>query len=208
MKRSAIPVGNRFGRLTVVGLDEVKTKATRKSHAVVTCDCGRETTVTLHKLVSGHTQSCGCLNAERFTTHGISKTEGYTSWLAMKQRCTNPKTKQYHDYGGRGIAVCERWQDFENFYADMGPRPKNTTLDRVDNEKGYFKENCRWATRNDQQRNQRTNVLDEVSVSLIRTLHKYGAKAAKIAKELSLPYDSVYSVTNGRKWVGIGGMPV
>jgi hypothetical protein len=73
----------------------------------------------------------------------------------MKYRCTNPNAINYHNYGGRGITVCERWNEFKNFLADMGERPEGTSIDRIDNDLGYFKENCRWATRHEQRINQR-----------------------------------------------------
>lgn len=91
------------------------------------------------------------------TTHtGSSPT--YKSWHMMKQRCTNPKNTQYHDYGGRGISMCPAWVSFDQFLHDMGERPQGTTLDRKDNSLGYNPDNCRWATKSEQQRNRRTNV--------------------------------------------------
>lgn len=77
-------------------------------------------------------------------THGLSKTRSYSSWIALKRRCLDPEYKEYHYYGGRGITVCERWLKFENFFADMGERPENHFIDRVDNDKGYEPDNCRW----------------------------------------------------------------
>jgi hypothetical protein len=90
--------------------------------------------------------------------HGMWSTPTYASWADMLSRCRNPKGKQWKDYGGRGIRVCRRWLKFENFVADMGLRPKGRTLDRVDNDRNYTPANCRWATRLEQQNNQRRNV--------------------------------------------------
>jgi len=89
--------------------------------------------------------------------HNMSLSSEYRIWHAMIQRCTNKKDKSYKNYGGRGINVCERWLIFVNFYADMGDRPFNWSIDRIDNNKGYCKDNCRWANRSDQQLNKRRN---------------------------------------------------
>jgi len=91
--------------------------------------------------------------------HGMHKTTIYKLWTSMMQRCTNPAGKDYPRYGGRGITVCERWTRFENFYADMGLRPEGKTLDRIDNDKGYSPDNCRWATLQEQMRNSRQTVM-------------------------------------------------
>lgn len=86
-------------------------------------------------------------------THGMTKTRTFKSWDAMLQRCTNPNDPSYQRYGGRGIWVCERWLEFEKFYADMGERPEDKTLDRIDSNKGYDPSNCRWSTVEEQSRN-------------------------------------------------------
>jgi hypothetical protein len=91
------------------------------------------------------------------TTHGLTRTIEYNSWASMIQRCTNPRSKKFHCWGGRGIKICERWYSFENFLADMGPRPSiQYSLDRFPNNDGdYEPGNCRWATRSQQAKNRR-----------------------------------------------------
>lgn len=149
--------GKRFGRLTVVRLTDER----RNHHCVweCICDCGSMAMVSGSSLRSGVTKSCGCLSLEvkvaRFTKHGMEGTRTYRSWVAMRARCNNPKTRDYASYGGRGITVCERWESFENFLEDMGERPPGKSLDRINNDLGYLPDNCRWATAKEQANNRR-----------------------------------------------------
>jgi hypothetical protein len=120
------------------------------------CDCGRVSNVRGYLLRTGRTKSCGCLrkkSGDRTRTHGMSGTTTYNVWRGMIQRCQDPARKDYYRYGGAGVTVCERWQSFNNFLADMGERPEGLTLDRIDNAKGYSPDNCRWATPTEQVRN-------------------------------------------------------
>ncbi|WP_199570603.1 hypothetical protein [Streptomyces murinus] len=121
------------------------------------CDCGNDHSLLFKEW--GRTQSCGCLrnerSAERLTRHGHKSSPLYASWAQMIQRCTNPDHKQWANYGGRGITVCERWLDFPNFLADMGERPAGLTLDRIDNNRSYEPGNCRWADVSTQNSNRR-----------------------------------------------------
>ena len=94
------------------------------------------------------------------TTHGMSITPEHKAWKNMKQRCLNPNNKRYSDYGGRGITICDRWLNLDNFLADMGSRPTaKHSLDRIDNDGDYQKDNCKWSTRVEQENNKRSNRL-------------------------------------------------
>lgn len=154
--------GKRYGRLLVQAAGTPTPQG--KSRWWCLCDCGNRSLVVGSDLRSGNTTSCGCrkeeLRAARFTTHGFRASgrthPSYPSWANMLQRCTNPNDPAYRHYGGRGITVCERWQSFENFLADMGERPEGLTLDRTDNEGNYEPGNCKWATRAQQSANRRS----------------------------------------------------
>lgn len=162
-------VGKTFASLTVVSVVPQGVKALR---LLCMCKCGSNTLVKAHQLRSQEKTSCGCRKrsvlGDSKRTHGQanSGTKGYANrtygiWQAMRDRCTNTNRKDYHRYGGRGISVCDRWHSYENFIADMGQAPTGLTLDRIDNNKGYSKENCRWATRNQQTYNSTTMVYIE-----------------------------------------------
>lgn len=129
------------------------------------CDCGHALIVRGVSLQSGATTSCGCFHREKVgaanRTHGMSgATPEYRAWAHMLRRCYTPTTREYRHYGGRGIKVCDRWREsFENFYADMGPRPTaDHSIDRIDNDGDYEPKNCRWTTAGVQARNTRKNV--------------------------------------------------
>ena len=154
--------GHKYGRLTVTGRAE---NYRGNARWICTCECGSGKRVVAlgNDLKRGKVKSCGCWNAEKIVRHGMSQTHVYHAWQGMIQRCENPKEKAFKHYGARGITVCEAWHDFEQFFHDMGSRPKGYSLDRIDNDGSYESGNCRWATTKQQLNNQRRNRIVELN---------------------------------------------
>lgn len=172
--------GKQYNRLIV--LYRSYRTGDKRTYWMCKCECGSEVEVRADQLKSGHTKSCGCYNIEKTkerttTAEGMYRTPTWITYHSMKMRCYNPNFKKFHLYGGKGIKVCERWQEsFSNFLEDMGERPEGTTLDRIDGNGDYYKENCRWATYEEQNNNLSTNIMvdvdgEKISLSEIRKQH-------------------------------------
>lgn len=175
MSRLTDITGQRFGRWFVIE----KALVNRGTNArwQCRCDCGTERVVLGIVLRKGESKSCGCLrveiSAQRETKHGQATngtTGAYNSWAGIIQRCTNPNNPAYPNYGGRGIGVCDDWLTFDGFYADMGDRPQGMSIDRINNDDSYRKDNCRWASAKTQASNRRER-RDSVNNNLMLKEH-------------------------------------
>lgn len=147
-EQKRILIGTKWNRLTIL-------EHLEGGKCLCRCECGNETTPKLNDVTNEKTKSCGCINTFR-KTHGMSNTPVYRTWRAMRRRCNDPKFLRYEHYGGRGITVCEEWDNsFESFYEYMGERPEGMTIDRIDVDGNYEPGNVRWANPTTQTRNQR-----------------------------------------------------
>jgi hypothetical protein len=174
-----------FGSLTVT--ERADTTNLNHPKWLCSCKCGRYSIVSQSNLVCGRTKSCGCSRTEAIkranTTHNQSATRGYRIWSGMMTRCLNPKHSSYPRYGGRGITIDPLWTKFTNFISDMGEPPLGHSIEREDNNQGYSKSNCKWATPLEQANNRRNVHLYDIG---------FGPQSlAQIAARLRIPYTTI-----------------
>ena len=173
-------IGAKFNLWTVISLVGAQ-------EVIAKCDCGTERKVSVYDITRGASKNCGCIRrlhmhhlGKATTTHGLSHLKILRIWDRMLSRCNNPKDKSYHNYGGRGIKVCDRWNLVENFYADMGEKPEGRySIDRIDNDGDYCPENCHWATDREQATNTRKNHMVEY--------HGKTWVLSELARQLGMP---------------------
>jgi len=220
MGKHAPMLGQRFGRLTIKRLHS-KTSHHRWQ---CLCDCGETTIVTTPKLKSGNTKSCGCLRLEmlRAPRPWQQKSEKapktwkssreYGIWKGVIRRCYDPRGMGYHNYGGRGIRVCEQWRnDFQEFLRDMGPAPsRKHTIDRIDNDGDYAPGNCRWATKLQQDNNRRTNhkiLYGGTTKTLTEWARELGIGAHRLSTRLSRGWtiEEAFTIKKSHRWNGRKG---
>lgn len=205
--------GERFERLLVIS--RARNSSTHQAQFLCRCDCGNEKVIRANALRMALTKSCGCLQIENgvmqgglsrpkhgHCSNGVSPT--YISWRSMWNRCTNVAHDGYARYGGRGIAVCERWLKFENFLADMGERPDGMTIERKDANGNYCPENCHWATSKAQNRNKRNNKLHFYkgeSKTVNEWAEVLGIRLSTLEKRLRIGWDIVRAIESPiRRW--------
>lgn len=178
-----LKIGEQFGRLVIIeNIGTIK----GKTHFNCQCKCGNIKPIAGTYLRSGRIKSCGCLGIENRIKHNMARTQEYQAWQNMIQRCTNSNNPGYKNYGGRGITVCAEWlSSFINFFKDMGKRPIGLTIERINNDLGYFKDNCCWATVADQNRNHRIpkNKTGITGVCWFKKCQKYRVRIGANRKD-------------------------
>lgn len=198
MQEPIIKTGDKYNKLTAIKFIEMRGRS--HQHWLFKCDCGNEKVLSADSVKRERTKSCGCLAKDilsgnkRNLKHGMEGTETYWSWGSMKQRCLNKNDKHYKWYGARGITICDEWlgkKGFENFYKDMGEKPKNKSLDRIDNNGNYCKSNCRYATQKEQMNNMRRNHF--------LTYKNKTQTIAQWSEELNIKYTTIWARIN-RGW--------
>lgn len=191
----------KFNRLTIIS--EAGSDKFRRRLINTICDCGIIKSYPLSNLKNNHTQSCGCLQIDKSTTHGLTKTSEFKTWDSIKQRCNNPNNDAYKNYGGRGITVCNRWlSSFENFLSDIGKRPfQNAQIDRVDNNGNYEPTNCRWTTAKENTRNRRSTKINIDIAQDIRRVYMMGYfTQEEVAKIYGITRSIVDKVISNTRW--------
>jgi len=190
--------GQVFGKLTVLS----RVPATGQAKWNCRCECGAITVQPGYELRSSKVVSCGCKKksiGETTKTHGMTRTPEYMTWVNMRNRCYRPEVRGYDRYGALGIRVCQSWKDdFAAFYADMGPRPPNMSLDRIDSSKDYSPENCRWATVETQANNRKNVILVTLGTqtkSLAVWCRELGMSHRTVRGRIERGWDAVRALT-------------
>ncbi len=182
---TTVAIGDTFERLTILAIG--KKPGSYRYQAICQCVCGSpRKVIRLDGIISGAVISCGCVQKERSSSHSLTSHPLYGTWRKMIERCENPENKSYPNYGGRGITVCERWHQVENFVSDMQDSySPGLTIERVDNNQGYFPDNCTWATKAEQADNRRTGHKV--------TFNGKTQSILKWSKELNLNYGTLWT---------------
>jgi hypothetical protein len=191
--------GRKFGKLSVVSFYKTMRRKTTPTNTIaywnVVCDCGNTKTVDTRSLQNSI--SCGCVRLQKLLSmavkHGRCNTPEHRSWNHMKDRCLNPKSDGYYLYGAKGIEVCDRWLDFENFFADMGVKPTlRHSIDRIDSKGNYEPSNCRWATPKEQANNRKQASIRNLARNYLIWKASNTQSVSSLSQIFNLSEDAIY----------------
>ena len=195
-------VGELFRVKELCGHRNGKRRVVSKLWGVYSCQCGANFPARAKDVSTGHTKTCGCSKLKHGQKKRGNSSSTYRSWCSMLQRCNNPKATSYYMYGALGITVCSAWYTFENFYADMGPRPKGHSLDRIDTNGDYCLENCKWSTAQEQADNRsccKQVTLDGITQPISAWAALSGTKHATIYSRLTKGWSAEEAVYGRNK---------
>lgn len=184
--------GRKFGNWIISKKD-----TSRPGYWHCICSCGTMASIWLGNLKNGSSTGCVHCRGTKNKKHGKASAKIYDIWYGIKARCENPKHPGYVNYGAKGITLCDHWQTFENFYADMGDKPKGMSIDRRDSSKGYSPENCRWASITTQNRNKANNKLRFTDAMDIRYSDK---PITELAAKFNIATPNIYAIQSGVTW--------
>ena len=204
-------IGKKFGHLTPTkDLGPNEDDKLRRRQVLCLCDCGNETKKYLVDLMRGHIVTCSLscpLNNTHIskTTHGMTHSREYRIWRNIKSRCLNSKSTNYHLYGGRGIKICPEWENsFEQFLNDMGPAPSEIhSIDRINSDGNYEKDNCRWATPEEQGQNTRRTIFTPETVKQVREMFANGKTRKEISEIFECNISTVNNIIRNVSWKNV-----
>jgi len=193
--------GQTFSRLTVLKISDRRGKKNEIYWNVI-CICGKQKNVEGSSLKKGTAQSCGCLTIDSATKHGMEGSKIYRVWDRIKQSCTNPHRKEWNDYGGRGITLCQEWHKFIPFkdWAFANEYKEGLTIDRIDNDKGYSPDNCRFITMRENTQNRRSTILN---AEIVKSIRSSNLKRIELAKLYGCSLSMIHAILQNRTWQDI-----
>ena len=205
-QKAANMIGNKIGKLKIIARDHNPPKKDRNSWWVCECECGNIKSYPRAWLISKRgIRSCGCSQHEHKVKYRELNKEEYQTWKDMKSRCLNPNRSGYKNYGGRGIKICDKWlNSFDSFFLDMGKKPfSGAMIERIDNDGDYEPNNCKWASRVEQNRNRRYNVIQsKQDADKIRDQYKTGNYTQlDLAKMWNVDEPIIWQIINNYSWV-------